>query len=140
MEISTESDSEITESSTGDRDVNWELGVAEWGQKCRETSDHVGNEYCRARYVTCDGSGGHEDTDSEHSADAERDEVEPSELALHVGAWTESDLGNLLVGSPRGEHPGLEPVWCLWEAVKVLWHALFFALSLYDRRKVRSFV
>lgn len=98
MEISTESDSEITESSTGDRDVNWELGVAEWGQKCRETSDHVGNEYSRARYVTCDGSGGHEDTDSEHSADAERDEVEPSELALHVGAWTESDLGNLWSG------------------------------------------
>nr|GMD99996.1 Os01g0209901 [Ipomoea batatas] len=104
---------EITESAAGDGDLNGELSVAQGGEEGRQASDDVGNEDSRAGGFASNGAGGHENSDTKHSSDAESDQIVPRQFPLHVRTRPESHLVELLVGRPCRQRSLLQLFWRL---------------------------
>ena len=98
----TKGDAEVAEGAAGDGHVDGELGVAEGGEEGAEAGNGVGEEDGGAG-VEGGVAGGDEDAGADHSADAEGDEVEPSEGLAHAGAGAGADLAHLIVGCGDGE-------------------------------------
>jgi len=99
----TEGDAEIAEGAAGDGHVDGELGVAEGGEEGTEAGNGVGEEDGGASVEAGGVAGGDEDASADHSADAEGDEVVPSEGLAHGGAGAGADLAHLVVGGGDGE-------------------------------------
>ena len=94
----TEGDAEVAEGATSDGHVDSELGVAESGEECTEASNGVGENDGGSGVVKRGVTRRDEYSGADHAAEAQPDEVEPSERFLHVGTGTSSDLPHFLIG------------------------------------------
>lgn len=117
----TKGNTEISEGAAGEGDINGELSVAKGGEESAEAGNGVGKDNGRACVRVRGFSGGDKNSSAHHSADAESNEVVPTEGSSHVGSGTVSDLTELLKRGRDGDGPESEAFWGLTKGVHVGW-------------------